>query len=121
MKRKVILLILVMVLLLSQGVGLNAQEERKILGWMDGNKYLEMPEEARSYYVGGLFDMLCFSFSDPDISSEIYKIFEEKIEGSTMEQIREIFDKYLAEHPKELHHAAASTFISAMTESILFK
>lgn len=118
MKRKVILLILVMVLLLSQGVGLNAQEQGTVICWITGNDYLKMSEEIRTFYVAGLCDMFNFFLSKN--YPEAYKIIEAKIkEGITLGQMQKIFGKYLAEHPENLHYTAASIFFWAIIDFVL--
>jgi len=114
MKRKVILLGLVIVLLLSQGLCLNAQEQG-VLTCMNGNNYLEMTEEIRNIYVG-LVDMFWYitCYDQP----EFYKNIEAKMKDMSLIQIRKIFDKYLEGHPEYLHQAAASSFNYAISELI---
>jgi hypothetical protein len=105
MKRKVILLGLVTVLLLSQGLCLNARD-------ISGNEYLKWPEIARLYYVRGLFDMLSLVLSQD--YPEIYKKLKEKTQGMAFGQIVKIFDKHLEEQPEILHHDASSIFFLRM-------
>jgi hypothetical protein len=116
MKIKSIILVLVVVLLFSQGLCLNAQEQEEYLTWLDGNDYLEIPEEIRIIYVGGLVDMFWYitCYDQP----EFYKNIEAKMKDMSLIQIRKIFDKYLEGHPEYLHQAAASSFNYAISELI---
>jgi len=103
MKRKVI------VLLLSHGLCLNAN-------FINGNQYLELPEEARLFYVLGLFDMYIKNLFVDFYETGLFEEFIAKTEDMTGKQIRKIYDKYLAEYPEKLHQPAANLFDSAMTE-----
>lgn len=109
MKRKLILLGLI-IMLLSQGLCLNAEEQR--LFYINGNKYLQLPGEIRSSYVLGLIDMwLHFSsFYSKDIEDQV-----KKMAGG---QIKAIFEKYLQENPESLHSTAASLFSAAMLDAL---
>jgi len=112
MKRKVILLSLVIVLLLSHGLCLNAQT---YLCFVRGIDYLETPAEQREAYVVGLADMffLVLSLEFPEYS----KKHEEKTRDMGL-QIVKIFEKYLEEHPEKLQFAAAGSFFDAMFELV---
>ncbi len=107
MKRKVILLVLLILLLLSQGLCLNVSAT-------SGNEYLEWPEEIRGIYVLGLMEMYFFmTFMK---YSELVEDIIAKTDGMSGLQIRKIFEKYLAENPEYWHYAAADIFFWAMDE-----
>jgi len=117
MKRKGIVLFLVIVLLLSLNSSLNLQEQKRILGFVSGNDYLKGSESSSGNYVIGLVDMfwVFFFYNFP----ELYQDICEKMENMTGEQIKKIFEKYLKEHPEELHLACAGIFLQAMLELCL--
>ena len=118
MKRKIIILVLVIMLLLSQGLYLNAQEN--VLCFVSGNNYLEiLTEHDRLMYVAGLIDMLWYILSNS--WPEAFKLHEARMENMSMEQIMKIFDKYLEAHPEELNYSAADGFYSAMVEFVTVK
>lgn len=116
MKKKVVILVLLIMLLFSQVGDLNAQEQELegLLGFINGNHYLEIPEGDRSGYIVGLVDMFWFmyNFTFP----EIYKDVRAKMKNMTVEQIQKIFEKFLEEHPEGLHAGASSLFHEAMIE-----
>lgn len=95
---------LLLALLLSQVGYLNAQEQ-ELLGFIFGNKYLTLSEDAKIYYVGGLIDM--WYFMHYENIPAFYQDILAKMEGMTGLQIREIFEKFLEDHPESLHFTAA--------------
>jgi hypothetical protein len=109
MKSKVIMLVLVIVLLLSQ-VGYS------LWNIITGNQYLEQSETQKTIYFAGLFDM--WSFMIYHNFSEYYQVVDEKTKDMTVPQIRRIFEKYLENNPERLHFSSASLFNSAMDELI---
>jgi len=90
--------------------------QEEYLTWLDGNDYLEIPEEIRIIYVGGLVDM--FYFITYYELPETYKIYKAKMEGMKVGQIQKIFEKYLEEHPENLHYSTADSFYNAISELI---
>ncbi len=116
MKKRVIILVLLIMLLLILGSYLNAQEEDVTGFFVSGNKYIKFSEEARMLYVVGNNDMYIIMLNF--LSPERYKIFKEKTNDMTIEQITKIFDRYLEENPEMLHEPASLCFLSAMAEII---
>lgn len=104
-------IILVIALLLTIAIPTSA-----IRGFYNGNRYLEFSRNAKTYYVAGLTDMAraLTKYWKP----EKYKNLSELTKGMTNGQLVLIFDKYLGEHPEELHWLAAETFLLAITELI---
>ena len=97
--------------------GLQGQEkENGVLTWLTGNKYLNMPEEAKPFYVGGLMDMFTFQIKlyDP----ELYFDIEMAVKNIEIKQTKAIFDRYLEEHPESWHTNAASIFYAAIMEIV---
>lgn len=118
MKKKTILfLVLVLLFLILLTNGLQGQEKGNgILTWLTGNKYLNMPEEVKSFYVGGLLDMFFFQTNRYD--PELYFDIEIAVKNMEVKQTKAVFDKYLEEHPEEWHHSAASSFWVAIMEIV---
>lgn len=108
MKRKLILLGLIIVLL-SQGLCLNAQEKGRYI--INGNKYLqEMPESVRGTCIAGLMDMWLYLYPQ-DIDDKANEII--------IGQLKAISEKYLQENPEQLRQSAASLFVAAMYDALL--
>lgn len=121
MKKKTILfLVLVLLFLILLTNGLQGQEkENGVLTWLTGNKYLNMPEEVKPFYVGGLMDMFLFQINQYD--PELYFDIKMAVKNMEIKQTKAIFDKYLEEHPEEWHNNAASSFCVAMMKIVLDK
>ena len=118
MKEKIILiLVLAILFLILLTNGLQGQEkENGVLTWLTGNKYLNMPEEAKPFYVGGLMDMFLFQTNRYD--PELYFDIEMAVKNMKIKQTKAIFDKYLEEHPEKWHYTAAYLFRAAIMEIV---
>ena len=109
-------MILVIALLLTVAIPVSANEI--LLSFQDGNEYLELSESEKLFYVEGLADMLGFLFYLYDI--EKHKKLVDKMENIRCDQMVKIYNKYLEEHPEDLHYMAAYTYFEAINE-IIFK
>ena len=118
MKRKMILFLVLVLLFLTllTSYAQGQEKENGVLTWLTGNKYLNMPEEVKSFYVGGLLDMFLFQTNRYD--PELYFNIEMAAKDMKVEQTKAIFDKYLEEHPEEWHNSAASSFWVAIMEIV---
>ena len=114
MKIKSIILVLVIVLLLSQ-VGYSST--KRYLTIIDGNKYLDIPENDRLIFIAGLFDMWNYMYQKEQPDN--YEIIYMEIENMNTSQIKKIFEKFLEDHPEHLHWATATLFDVAIHDSIL--
>lgn len=114
MKKRISIYMLIIIIILSNISLINAKENERVTGWLNGNEYIELPAEMKYSYVNGLFDM--FSFFISNDTPEIYSLIEDKMTGISNEQIQEIYDKYLHSHPDKLHYPAANIFFNAMYE-----
>ena len=75
------------------------QKKNPILFFVDRNKYLELPEIAKNYYIYGLIDM--WMRSGPTMYRWIvYSCMAKDIEKMRGVQIRAIFEKHLRENPE---------------------
>ena len=116
-KKTVLFLALVLLFLILLTNGLQGQEKGNgILTWLSGNKYLNMPEESKLFYIGGLLDMFLFQTNRYD--PELYSNIEMAIKNMEVKQIKAIFDKYLEEHPESWHTSAASSLWVAIMEIV---
>lgn len=92
------------------------QDQEGVLCFFKANEYLEFPEEFRQSYVAGLMDsayvcLWAFEY-------EKYQKYRELTRDMTVEQLWKIFDKYLEEHPEELHYSAGACFLNALDEIV---
>jgi hypothetical protein len=89
-----------------------------ILYFYDGNEYLKLSESAKLSYVAGLSDMAGFLILRYDIvkSTKIWNVTK----NMTIGQVVKILNKYLEEHPEELHLSVAFSYLNAIDE-IVFK
>lgn len=116
MKRKIIILVLVIMIVLVS-VNILSTQEQGVLGYISGNKYLELLENDKMVYVCGLTDMWWQMHYDN--FPEFYQVIKEKMKDMTGAQIKKIFEKYLEEHPEKLHLGAAGLFNTAIIEKVL--
>jgi len=117
MKKKTILFLVLMLLFLALLTnGLYGEEKVEILCFITGNKYLDLDEAYKPFYVVGLVDMFLeqIYYSDP----ELYFIVTEDTRDMTVEQTKAIFDKYLEKHPEIWHYTAAGILEMAMMELV---
>lgn len=116
MKKKTILFLVLMLLFLALLPSFS-QGQEEIIGWfLTGNSYLNLSEEFKLSYVGGLTDML--SEATSLYVPELYPYLYETIQGMSGIQLMAIFDKYLEEYPEERHFSAASIFYVAIMEIV---
>lgn len=118
MKLKAFRIILVIALLLTIAISVSANESDTFLCFLNGNEYLKLSKSEKLFYVQGLADMAILLFYWYDIEKNRKLI--DKMETSTAGQMLKIYNKYLEEHPEELHYAAAYTYFNAINE-IVFK
>jgi len=116
MKRKVIILVLLIILFLSQVGYLNAQDQEGVFSFVSGNQYIEFSELGKKMYVAGMIDILYLTFWT--LNPEKYQEYIKEMKNMPLLQITKIFDKYLEDHPEELHNAAGGSFLSALNEMI---
>jgi len=118
MKKKTILfLVLVLLFLMLLTNGLQGEEKEQtviVSSFVNGNRYLELSKESRTFYVLGLIDMFYSRtfYSNP----EKYSYITDFTKDMTFGQIMAIFDKYLEEHPEKWHFNGAALFSEVITE-----
>lgn len=112
---KLLKIFLVIALLLTVIIPASAE---KVLCFYDGNDYLKFSESAKRAYVAGLSDMAntLIQHYEPKKAKKIYELTKDMTLGQTVK----ILDRYLEEHPEELHNSVAVSFLNAIDE-ILFE
>ncbi|MBN1970639.1 MAG: hypothetical protein JW870_14835 [Candidatus Delongbacteria bacterium] len=111
MKRKVILLVLVIVLLISQGLYVYAQEV-KVMCLSTGDSYLKFGQEYKIAYVIGTMDTILTMLQT--FAPDRYEKYRVEIEGMTANQVIKILDKYLEKNPEMLHYCAPACLLYAL-------
>ena len=115
MKSKVIMLILLIVLVLSQGLSVYAQEVKAMCA-ISGEAYLKLEQEYKIFYVTGTVDTILIMLRA--FAPDRYEKYRAGIENMTSVQIIKILDKYLEENPEMLHYGAPASFLYAFDEII---
>ena len=111
MKKSLSVMILVIMFLLVIGSALNASNT-PIKAFKVGKDYLQLSETRRMDYISGLCGMYFYMMSVT--FPEKYQHMREKMKNISPEQIKEIFEKYLEDHPEQLHCGTASLFKQAI-------
>ena len=112
---KLLKIFLVIALLLTVIIPASAE---KVLCFYSGNDYLEFSESTKLAYVAGLSDMANTLIQHYE--SKKYQKIWELTKNILLGQTVKILDKYLEEHPEELHIAVAISFLNVIDE-IVFK
>jgi hypothetical protein len=116
MRKKIFILFLLVILLLSEGSFLDAQEIG--IAFITGNNFLnDLDENQKLIYIVGLVDMFFYYYYIE--YQDIYKIVIKKMSHMSGPQIKKIYEKYLYENPEELHYIASYLFVNAMIEKVL--
>ena len=112
---KLLKIFLIIALLLTVIVPVSAE---KVLSFVDGNEYLKFSKSTKRAYVAGLSDMTntLIQYYEPEKAKKIYELTKDMLPG----QMAKILNRYLEEHPEELHNSAAVSFLNAIDE-IIFK
>jgi len=86
------------------------------IGFYNGNRYLKFSEDAKIAYVAGLSDMAdtLTEYYEPEKYKKLCELTKDMIIG----QLVKILDRYLEEHPEELHLSVAITFLYALDEIV---
>lgn len=115
MKSKAIILVLVIVMLLSQIICLNASTNDDSF-FSTGNDYIDMPDVIKIPYTMGMVDVLFPLLNS--LKPTIYQEFKERAKSMTLEQFVKIYDKFLDENPELLHYRTGITFFYAIFDAI---
>ena len=110
---KLLKIFLVIALLLAVIVPVSAE---KVLGFYDGNAYLKFSESTKRAYVAGLSDMTntLIQYYELEKAKKIYELTKDML----LEQMVKILNRYLEEHPEELHNSVAVSFLNAIDEIV---
>ena len=90
-------------------VATSAWAEEDILALVTGNKYQEIDEIARAFYVMGAVEGMHFEAAHIKFSPDVL-VLGGCVSGRTGRQLMAIVDKYTAAHP-ELWHKPMSTLV----------
>lgn len=92
-----ILVLLFSMLLINYSYQQAVEKKGPMFAFINGNKYLDLPDDYKIFYVVGLCDtwscLVCINWP------EIYPTFLRKIQHMKMSQVQAVFDRYLEEHP----------------------
>jgi hypothetical protein len=101
--------ILVVALCCLLAAATSAWAEEDTLALVTGNKYQEISDSARAFYVMGAVEGMYFEAAHVKFSPDVL-VLGGCVSGRTGLQLRAIVDKYTAAHP-ELWHKPMSTLV----------
>lgn len=102
-----------LVCILFMTISLNAAAEARALAYFSGNAYLKLDDSRKQFYIAGIVDsMRVFAVLNPDSNPMILCTKE-----MTIDQVKAIVEKFMAENPEEWHNGMASLAMTGIMEA----